>query len=82
MEVSESHNLATASVGVPHNVTSIADSRHAARLYELGMGEGTEVTIIKSGDPAILSVGSGTFAMAKELLKLVTVSCTSKSKIQ
>ncbi len=82
MDENRTHSLAGADVGIPHNVTAIADSRHSARLYELGMGEGTEVTVVKAGDPAILTVGSGTFAMARELLELVTVSCSSGVKSQ
>jgi len=72
------HSLATAKRGVPHEVRSIANQRHAARLYEMGIGEGTVVTVIKTGDPAIVTIGSGTFAMARELLDLVTVECINK----
>ncbi len=74
------HTLAKAKQGLPHTVLAIANQRHAARLYELGIGEGSTVTVIKTGDPAIISVGSGTYALARELLDLVTVECINKQK--
>lgn len=73
------HVLSDAETGVPHEVIAVADRRHAARLYELGLGEGTQVTVVKGGDPSIVHIGSGTFALAKELLGLVTVACTAKT---
>jgi Fe2+ transport system protein FeoA len=74
---SRTHSLAGAAVGVAHEVVGITDDLHAPRLYELGFGEGSEVTVVKGGDPAIVTVGTGKFALARELLALVDVACGS-----
>lgn len=71
----KTHSLDVAELGLPHHVVAVADQRNAARLYEIGLGEGTVVTLVKRGDPSILHVGTGTFALARELLRLVSVSC-------
>jgi len=66
-------SLREAPLNHPMVVLEIADSRHAPRLFEIGLGEGTRVTVIKRGDPSIVEVGSSTFALARELLTIVTV---------
>lgn len=43
------------------------------RMCELGVCPGKRVTILRQGDPAILSVGDSRFALAGELLTRVFV---------
>ena len=46
---------------------------HSKRVCELGICPGQQLTVVRQGDPAIVSVGSSRLALAGELIARVFV---------